>query len=66
MKLRDVYDKLHRGDALSSKELSYGIEKLSALHPLLLELGPKFYLAAKEVGYDLMRLEQIRDARKER
>lgn len=64
--LGEIYKKLHHGDPISDSELKYGIKMFRFLEEKLRELGPNFYLATKEIRWDLSSMEGFERARRER
>lgn len=59
-------EKVHSGDSISNAEIQAALEVFPPVVEGLAELGSKFYLAWKELMFDLKRLEEFKRARENR
>lgn len=57
-KLREIEDKIHRGDHCSDNEFLFYVQIVEPVIPVLSSLGPAYSLCQKEMRYNV---ERVRD-----
>ena len=66
MTLNETYQKLRDGDPISDEELNFMIKTLKPIEKGLRELGERFYFTWRQIADDVRRLEDYKQARKEK